>query len=424
MRFAFLSPPTARMSAPARVRVPQDNLDGIRREPRAPGSQQVNAEELLAELVRLVESPALALKPSPPKPPSPPVETVSEQNAPDTKPTGLLETTPLRPSFETPSRNAKEMAVPVVEPPRALEPDNSRSNGPHRSGLAAGRRSGVWTFRISALVLAGAAVIGSILWLEQVKSQSPEATPSIAAAQSPAPVQPSSNPSVASSSDAGVTPPRDILQPAEGNTGPEERPIDPNARDSLEKAPPSQDLGPTAIGVPQPTAPSAEEPPAASGNTPAAAEPATAPQSSDSKAVPPVSLPPDPTQTATPSATDSSVAAHASAAPLPPVRPIPKAAVQTGGIAQRSAPKPDSPAKPSSQSAAHVVAKAGASGPEASETKTPLKTAQASVEPQAAPLAPPAPAPQQPNPNPVMRAFGSVVGAVGAVAGLIPFPGH
>lgn len=97
-------------------------------------------------------------------------------------------------------------------------------------------------------------------------------------------------------------------------------------------------------------------------------EPPRAPESDHSYG-PTVSLAPHRTEiaTPTPSATDSGVAAHASDAPLPPVRPAPKAAIKGGGVAQRSTPNSIYPPT-SSQSAAHVVvAKAGATGLGASE---------------------------------------------------------
>jgi hypothetical protein len=420
--------------------VAENNLDGSGRRPRAPGSQEVNAGELLAELVRLVDSSGLA-----PKRPPPPVETASKQNLPDGKPTQSVEMKSLLPSLAAPSSKPRETVVVGVQPPRAPKSDNSHSNELNGIGLAESRRSGAWTFRVSALVLAGAAAIGAIFWLESEPSEGPAL---IAAAQSPTPVQPPSNLSAATSSDAEVSPPRDASQPAEGKAvSAEARPVDPSARASQENSPPSQDLGPTASGAAQQPAPPAGEPPAAPVNTPVLTEPAAASapaasESLDSKAAPTVSLPsePPPTATPTPSATDSGVAAHASDAPLPPVRPTPKAAVQAAGLAQRSTPKLDLPAKLSSQSGAHMIAKAGATGPGAPETprepprhgpsanpenreKT-LEAAQASVPPQAAPSQQPGPAAQQPNPNPVARAFGSVVGVVGTVAGLIPFVGH
>jgi hypothetical protein len=80
-----------------------------------------------------------------------------------------------------------------VEPPRAPESDNSYSNDPNGIDLAAGRRSGARTFRVPALVLAGAAVIGSIFWLERIEPRLPEAAPFVATAEGPTIVQPRSN---------------------------------------------------------------------------------------------------------------------------------------------------------------------------------------------------------------------------------------
>jgi hypothetical protein len=217
------------------------------------------------------------------------------------------------------------------------------------------------------------------------------------------------------------------------------------------------------MGVAQPTADaSAGKPLAASVNAPAPAEPIAASppkasQSLDSKPAPTISLPLGPTQIAppTPAATNLGGGAQASEAPLPPVRPAQKAAIEAAGKAQRSqAPKAaieaavvtqrstsklDLPTKLSSKSAAHVVVtKAGATGlrvpvetpseplehgasvsPEKG-AKT-LKVAQAPTEAQVAPTeqpVQPAPAHQQPNPNPVVHAFNNMVGAL---ASLIPF---
>jgi hypothetical protein len=407
--------------------VAESNLDGMGRPSRAPGPQQANAEEMLAELVRLVESSGLA-----PKRSAPPVEIVPEPERADTEPTQPLELTSRRPV--------------AVEPPRALEAAKSYPNGPNRIDLATGQRSAAWTFKVSALVLACAAVIGSIFWFKRVEPGLPKAPPFIATAQAPTPVQPRSNLTVATSSDAGTTPLKDITQPAV--VSPEERPIDLNAGVSLNNPPPSADLGPIATAATQPTADaSAGKPLAESVNTPTAAapiaaSPPTASQSLDPKPVPVPTVPisPDQTQIAapTPSATNPGVAAHASDAPLPPVRPAPKAAIEAAGVAERSTAKLELPTKLSSKSAAHVVvAKAEATGhwaptETASEplrlgapvnpekgAKT-LNATQSTAEAQAAPSQQPAPA-KQSNPNPVVHAFNSMVGAV---TGLIPFVPH
>jgi hypothetical protein len=400
---------------------------------RAPGAQQANAEEMLAELVRLVESSGLA-----PERSASSAETVSEPKRTDAEPMQPLEMTSLHPSVDAPPSKPSERRAVDVEPPRASEAANSYSNDPD---LARRQRTGGWTFKVSALVLAAAAVIGSIFWLKRVEPGLPKAAPFIAAAQVPPTVQPRSNLTVATSSGAGVTP-TDIVQPAQVVSS-EEQPIDLNARVSVKSPPPSADLGPTGIGVAKPTADaSAGDPLATPVNTPTVAAPIAASQpmalqSLDSKPVPTVPLSPDPTQVAmpTPSATNSGVAAHASDAPLPPVRPAPKAAIEAAGVAERSRPKLDLPTKLSGKSAAHLVAaKADATGRSApAETRSEplrrgasvnsqngaktLNPAQAPTEVQAAPSEQPAPA-QRPNPNPVVHAFSYMVGAL---TGLIPF---
>lgn len=412
----------------------ENDLDGIGRPSRAPGGQQANAEEMLAELVRLVETSGLAPERRPP-----PVEIVPEQSLPDRAPPQSLELKSSL-SFEPPSRQPNETALVDVEPIRATRSDDSPSKDLNGIGLAAGRRSGAWKFRVSALALAAAATVGTIFWLGQPTSEPPKALSSISAAQSPTPVQPRAIPSVATSSES-ATPPGAMTHPAEGNAvSPEERPIDPKASASLENPPLSQDLGPTANGV-APAAPPAGKPPAAPVVTPAAAEPVVVPPpaaaQSLEKAAPTASLPSEraPAATPAPAAVDQGMA-HPSEAPLPPVRPVTKAAVQAGGAAQRPTPKLELPTKLSGPSGAHVVAKTAATGLGSPQTRSePLrlgpsvnpenKAAQASVEPQAAASVQPAPAPrQQPNSNPVARAFGTVAGAVGAVAGLIPFVPH
>ncbi len=306
-----------------------------------------------------------------------------------------------------------------------------------------------WRFKVSALVLAGAAVIGSIFWLKRVEPGLPNAPPFIATTQRPTTMQPRSNLTVATSSEAGATL-RAITQPAQGKVvSPEEQPIDLNAHVSLNNPPQSADLAPTVIGAAQPTVDaSAEKPLAASVNTPAVAAPIAASQpmasqSLASRPVPTVSLPPDSTQIAmpTPSATDSGVTVRSSDAPLPPVRPAPKAAIEAAGVVERSTSKLDLPTKLSSKSAAHVVvAKADVvAGPgAAAETRSEpprrgasvktkkgaktLKAAQAPAEAQAAPSEQPVAAQQpHPHPNPVVHAFSTMVGAL---TGLTPFATH
>jgi hypothetical protein len=414
--------------------VAEDNSEG---RPLRAGAQPANAEEMLAELVRLVESSALA-----PKRSTLSAETVPKPKRTDTAPMQPLEMTAQRSSLDAPAIKPGGTRPVDVQPPRADE-------DPERLNLATGQRSGGWTFMASAIVLACAAVIGSIFWFKRVESRLPEAPPLIATAQAPTALQPPSNSTVAASSDAGATPFRAIAQPAQGKVvSPEEPPIDPNARGSLSNPPPSTDLGLAAIAAAQPTADaSAGKPLAEPVDTPAVAaliapSQPTASQSLDPKPVPvpTVPLPPDSPEAAlpTPSATNSGVAANASDAPLPPVRPAPKAAVDSAGVVQRSTQKVELPTKLSGKSVAHVVvARAEAIGPgvRAATPTEPLRlgasvkpekgaktvtTAQAPAAAQAPPSAQPAPA-KQPNPNPVVHAFNSVVGALN---GLNPFAAH
>src|SRR5271169_5626959 len=87
----------------SRIRLAENNLDGVGRPLSAPGRQQANAEDLLAELVRLVESSALA-----PERSSLPAETVSESARTDTGPMQRLEMPSLRPSVAAPSSSLSE----------------------------------------------------------------------------------------------------------------------------------------------------------------------------------------------------------------------------------------------------------------------------------------------------------------------------
>ena len=413
-----------------------NSLDGVGRRLRPPGSEQANAEELLAELVRLVESSGIT-----PERSRQPAGTVSDPNRTDTQPMQPLEMTSLRPSVEAPSRKPSETRVVDVEPQRAPESDNSYSNDPNGADLATRRRAGTGKFTVSALMLVGVAALGSIVWLKRAEPGVSNAPPVMATMQEPATTQPRSNLTVATSSEAGATL-KDIPQPAQGKgASPEDRPVDLNARVSLNN-PPQLDLAQKPVGAAQPIADApATAPPAASVNTSAVAAPVAAPQpvasqSLDPKPAPAVSLPPDSTQiaTPTPSIADSGAAVRPTNAPLPPVRPAAKAVTEPAGVGQRSMSKLELPTKLSSKSEARVVvAKAEATGPsERSEpqheglakpekgAKTP-KVAPAPVEAQAAPSAPPAAPPKQPNTNPVVHAFNNVVGAV---VGFIPFIPH
>jgi hypothetical protein len=387
--------------------------------------------------VRLVESSGLT-----PERLRPPAGTMSEPTRTDTEPMQRLEMTSLRPPVEAPSGKPSETRVIDVEPRRAPESDNSYSNDPNQTDLATGRHAGARNFKVSVLVLISVAAVGSIFWLKRVEPGPPNASSLMETTQGPTTMQPRSNLTVATSSEAGATL-KDMPQPAEGKVAsPEERPIDLNAHVSP-NSPPQSDLARTVIGASQPDA-SDGKPVAASVNTSVVAAPIAAPQplasqSLDPKPAPTVSLPPDSTQiaTPTPSTIDSGTAVHSTNAPLPPVRPASKPAIEAPSAVRQSTSRLDLPTKLSGKSDARVVvAKADATGAKApAERSEPprreasvksekgantLNAAQAPTEAQAAPPAQPVPA-QQHNPNPVMHAFTNMVGAV---AGLIPFVPH
>ena len=416
------------------IRVAESNRDKARL--RATGSQQVNAEELLAELVRLVESSALA-----PGQTQPPAQSAPEPKGTDEGPKHPLEMMSRHKSVDALRGRPSETGAVNVEPPRAPESGDSYTGGPYGIDLATGRRSGAWLLGVSALVLAGAAAIGSFFWFKPDEPGLPKAPAFIATTPT---VQPKSDLTVATPSDAGAAPVGGLPQPAPVKTvSSGERPTDLNARASLNDAPPPAGLGPTATGAAQTAADaSAGNPLAAPVNTPtAAAQNAASPpmawQAPDAEAAPTGLPATDPPQiaTPTPSATASGRAAHASDAPLPPVRRAKKAASEATGVLHRSTP---TPARLSGESAAHVgVAKAettaaGAPVETPSESlrrgapvkpakgASPVNAAEAPAEAQAAQPEPPLPA-QQPNPNPVVHAFSSMVGALN---GLNPFATH
>lgn len=414
----------------------ENDLDGLGRRLSAPRSQQPNAKELLAELVRLVESSGPALEPS-----QPPARTVSQPTRTDADSTQRSKMTSLRSSPEAPPRKPNESGTVYVGPPQAPQSGASHSSDPNGAVLAPGRR-GTWAFQVSALVLVGALVLGSIFWLKRVDPGLPNAPASIATTESLTPTPPRSNLAAAAiPSEAGATV-GGAPQPGQGKgASPEDRPIDLKAV-SINN-PPHSDLAPTAIDAAQPTADaSTAKPLVASVNASAAAAPIVAPQpvasqSLDPVPVPAVSLPPERTQNAAPTASTVEAGAAATHAPLPPIRPAPKPAIEAAGVAQQSKSRLDLPTKLSSKPDARVVvAKADAAGAKApaersepprreasvkpeKEAKT-LKAAPAPTEAQAAPSHPPAAA-QQANPNPVVHAFRNMVGAL---TSLIPFVPH
>jgi hypothetical protein len=408
----------------------QNNLHGVERPLSAPGSEQSNAEEMLAELMSLVESSRLTPEPSQPLGGS-----VPESERTDTGPVQ-------RQSVKAASSQPDEMRTVDFEPERVAASEKSHSDDPNRIELVTGRPARRRAFMVSALVLVGAAALGSIVWLERAELGLANAPSFIATTQSPTRPEPQSNSTLATSTEAGAAP-GNITQPAQGKVvGPKERPIDTNVRASPNKTP-EPDLARAAIGAAEPKPDAfAEKPAAPPVNTPAVAAPLPTPQpvasqSLDEKPALPRSVSPGSTPRPPPtlSSPDSGVAALPTNTPLPPVRPTPKGANERTGVAQRSTSELDLPTKLSNKSDAHVVvAKADPTGFKAPTERSaspqreaslksekeakPPSAAQALTEGQAAPPAPPA---AQHNTNPVVHAFTNMVGAV---AGFIPFVPH
>jgi len=325
-----------------------------------------------------------------------------------------------------------EPASVDVEAPEASELGDPQLRDSSRAYFAPQRFAAGWPLKASALALAGAALVGSVFWLGKGGAPGPKQPPFIAAAQGPIKAPPPTGESVASSSDAGAIPVKEITQPAHVDLASSDgQPVDLNAHASLGNMPASSALAPTLPAAAQPTAAaSAGSLVAATVSRPVEAAPVAAPppaasQFPDSKSVRTASLRPDATSNpmdALPAAALRE-ASPASEAPEPPAKRAPRADSEAGAVAQLSTPKLDSPTKPSRRSSARmVVAKTEATAPgAAAETGSqPLHleapvTAQApaEAEPQAASTAPPA-ADQQPA-NPLTHAFGYIVGALGPV---------
>jgi SPOR domain len=347
------------------------NLEEFERRLRAAGSSPAVAEDPLLELARLVESAKS----------EPPVRTVAEPTK--AARLGVLEQGTLRPALEDAEFHeetaASEEALEAPRPDEYEVADHALMERP-----AKGRAFG-WTARISALAVAGVAMIGAVLALKGAVHVPgmPRQAPFIAAAQGPVKVAPPSDEAVSAPSEAGVSLSKDNTQSARVKVvASQEQPVDLNA------------LASTAPSAPATTAPVAAD---ASGGTAvqgtvdtpvvvAAPAPPPAPPSQfpDPKPVRTVSLRPDgtliPTQVATTAdasqaaqAADSSQAAPPAEPPKPPAKLAPKAA-SDAAAAQPSTPRLELPTKLSGKSSARVaVAK--------TDTTAPASIAEAANEP-------------------------------------------
>jgi SPOR domain len=361
------------------------NLDEFERRLRAAGAQQSQVEDPLAELSRLVEFTHMGVANGD----TPPARRAPEPTARAASLTPI-ETGALRPSLDD---EVEELAPGASEADRAArrdyEFDAHHSAG--ASALDAGeeRRPMRWKIAVSALALAGVAMIGAVFALKHGVPGLQKDPPFIAAAQGPTKVAPPSDQTVSTSSDAGATLLHDNGKPASVKVvNSEEQPVDLNAQASVNNPPPaSGDQGGatdpalnaiinTPLVPPQPAAP----PKGMTSEFP------------DPKPVRTISLRPDGTPIGVGAPPDEP-ASTLTPAPAPAVQPIKPAAAApsvpppklTGaatGAAQPSTPKIELPTKLSPPKSAARVAVGK------TDTTAPGGTAQATAEPAQADVPP------------------------------------
>src|ERR1700733_13917037 len=352
------------------------NLDELERRLRAAGAQQTRAEDPLAELSRLVEFSHMGIANGE----TPPARRVGEPAVAPTKPLSSAETAALRPTLDD---EVEELAPGASEADRAArrdyEFDAHHSAG--ASALDAGeeRRPMRWKIAVSALALAGVAMIGAVFALKHGVPGLQKDPPFIAAAQGPTKVAPPSDQTVSTSSDAGASLLHDNGKPAPVKVvNSEEQPVDLNAQAAANNPAASAAQGGTTdpaltaiintpLVAPQPGAP----PKGMTSEFP------------DPKPVRTISLRPDGTPigmmtpdqpasnaSATPAPVEqTSKPAVAPSAPLP-ANPAPKTTSDAAGTAQPSTPKIELPTKLSPPKSAARVAGGKA------DTTAPDQTAQ------------------------------------------------
>jgi hypothetical protein len=342
------------------------NLDEFERRLRAAGAQQARAEDPLAELSRLVEFSHMGISNG-----ETPARRAAEPAAARAEPSKSIETQALRPTLDD---EVEELAPGASEADRAArrdyEFDARHSGGASAADAGEERRPMRWKIAVSALALAGVAMIGSVFALRGGAQGFRTAVPFIAAAQGPTKVAPPSDQTVTTSGDAGASLLKDSSNPGSVKVvNSEEQPVDLNAQASVNNPPPAN----PAASADQAKAPASATDPAALAatiNTPLVAPPAAAPPKGmssefpDPKPVRTISLRPDGTPIASASPPDQP-ASDANVAPPPvdqpskpadaPIKPAPKATRDATGVAQPSTPKIELPTKLSPKSSARVA---------------------------------------------------------------------
>src|ERR1700733_13299088 len=177
------------------------NLDEFERRLRAAGAQQSQVEDPLAELSRLVEFSHMGIANG-----ETPTRRVAEPAVARAEPLKSVETAALRPTLDD---EVEELAPGASEADRAArrdyEFDDHHSGGASAADAGEERRPMRWKIAVSALALAGVAMIGAVFVLRGGVPGLEKDVPFIAAAQGPTKVAPPSDQTVTTSSDAGAT---------------------------------------------------------------------------------------------------------------------------------------------------------------------------------------------------------------------------
>ena len=338
------------------------NLDEFERRLRAAGAQQSQAEDPLAELSRLVEFSHMGISNS-----ETPVRRPAEAPVVRAAPSTSIETGALRPTLDD---EVEELAPGASEADRAArrdyEFDARHSDSASAADPGEERRPMRWKLAVSALALAGVAMIGAVFALRGGVPGLKKDAPFIAAAQGPTKVAPPSDQTVTTSSDAGATLLHDNGKPASVKVvNSEEQPVDLNAQAAANNPAASAAQG----GATDPAL-------TAIINTPLTPPQAAAPPKGmtsefpDPKPVRTISLRPDGTPIGMISSPDQP-AGNANATPAPveqtskpavapsapqPASPAPKTTSDAAGAAQPSTPKIELPTKLSPPKSAARVA--------------------------------------------------------------------
>jgi SPOR domain len=333
------------------------NLDEFERRLRAAGAQQAQAEDPLAELSRLVEFSHMGISNG-----DTPARRAPEAPVVRAAPLTSIETGTLRPTLDD---EVEELAPGASEADRAArrdyEFDARHSDSASAADPGEERRPMRWKIAVSALALAGVAMIGGVFALRGGVPGLKKDAPFIAAAQGPTKVAPPSDQTVTTSSDAGATLLHDNGKPGSVKVvNSEEQPVDLNAQAAANNpaAPAAQGGADPALAAiinsplvaPQPAAP----PKGMTSEFPDPKPVRTISLRPDGTPIGAVSPPDQPASAAAPPAAQPSKSAEAPSAP-PPSTPAPKTISDAAGVAQPSTPKIELPTKLSPKSSARVA---------------------------------------------------------------------